>query len=124
MIRYETPVKINNLFFDFDQASLRQESYRELQRLTRFVNDHPNLKFHIVGHADNIGSDDYNLTLSRQRAGAVAKYLLLSGCNSNQILVDGAGEKQPVATNTTDFGRQENRRVEFHISRLDLVDNN
>lgn len=118
MIRYEIPVKINNLFFDFDQSSLRQESYRELERLTRFVNDHPNLKFHIVGHADNIGSDDYNLTLSLQRSGAVAKYLLLSGCNPNQILVGGVGEKQPVATNTTDGGRQENRRVEFKISRL------
>ncbi len=118
MIRYQLPVKINNLFFDFDKSTIKQESFAELNRLVRFIQDHPELKFNIAGHTDNIGEQAYNLELSRLRAGEVGRFLVLSGCHPDQLEIQGAGENEPIANNATPAGRQENRRVEFRIEKL------
>ncbi|MCU7960079.1 MAG: OmpA family protein [gamma proteobacterium symbiont of Bathyaustriella thionipta] len=69
----------------------------------------------IIGHTDNIGEDSENMELSEQRAAAVSQYLIEAGVNPNKILAIGAGESQPVATNDTEEGRAENRRVEIQI---------
>lgn len=108
-------VTINNIFFDFDKATLRQESYAELNRLLEFMNDNPGIKIRIEGHTDAIGSDEYNQGLSQRRADAVARFLRVNGISDDRLVVEGFGESQPVATNETDEGRQKNRRVEFEI---------
>ncbi|WP_017730204.1 OmpA family protein [Nafulsella turpanensis] len=108
-------VTINNIFFDFDKATLRNESYPELNRLLEFMNNYPNVKIRIQGHTDSVGPEDYNQQLSERRADAVARFLQVNGVSNDRIIVEGLGEAAPVASNDTNEGRQENRRVEFEI---------
>ena len=108
-------VTINNIFFDFDKATLRNESYPELNRLLEFMNSYPNIRIHIEGHTDSVGAEDYNQQLSKRRAEAVARFLRVNGVNTNRLIVEGKGESTPVADNNTAEGRQQNRRVEFEI---------
>lgn len=110
-----TKIVLNNIFFDFDAATLRDESTAELERLLKLLNDVPNLKIEIGGHTDSKGADDYNLKLSDRRAQAVVKYLIGKGISSSRLQSKGYGETKPVATNDTDEGRQLNRRTEFEI---------
>lgn len=115
LIRDHLPVRINNLFFDFDKYEIRQESYRELYRIVRFLLEHPQMKIEIAGHTDDRGTPDYNQVLSRKRASAVAQFLVLSGCDPENILPKGFGETKPVTHNLNPTARQLNRRVEFSI---------
>ncbi len=108
-------IRLNNIFFDFDKATLRPESYAELDRLIPLFSRFPNMKIEIAGHTDSRGSDDYNARLSKDRASAVRKYLLNKDIDPDRIVSMGYGESVPVATNDTDEGRQQNRRVEFKI---------
>ncbi|MEH0157931.1 LamG-like jellyroll fold domain-containing protein [Limibacter armeniacum] len=108
-------VKLKNLFFDFAKATLRPNSYTELNRLLQIFTLNPGLKVEIAGHTDNVGSDAANQQLSEARANAVRKYLLSKGISPNSITAKGYGENSPVDTNDTDEGRQQNRRVEFRI---------
>lgn len=108
-------VTINNIFFDFDKATLRNESYPELNRLLEFMNNYPNVHIHILGHTDSVGPEEYNQQLSEKRAEAVARFLRINGITDNRLKVEGKGESNPVADNSTAEGRQENRRVEFEI---------
>lgn len=108
-------VTINNIFFDFDKATLRNESYPELNRLLDFMNSYPNISIHILGHTDSVGPEEYNQQLSEKRAGAVARFLRINGISDDRLVVEGKGESNPVAENSTVEGRQENRRVEFEI---------
>ncbi|WP_040396699.1 OmpA family protein, partial [Cesiribacter andamanensis] len=108
-------ITINNIFFDFDRATLRPESYPELNRLLELMNEYPNMRIKIEGHTDSIGTDEYNKGLSERRAAAVARFLQVNGIAQSRFSSVGLGESQPVATNDTDEGRQQNRRVEFEI---------
>lgn len=108
-------VTINNIFFDFDKATLRNESYPELNRLLEFMNNYPNIRINIEGHTDSIGDEDYNQQLSERRADAVARFLRVNGINTDRLIVEGKGESDPIADNNTAEGRQQNRRVEFEI---------
>ncbi len=110
-----TKVILKNIFFDFDKATLRKESLSELTRLVTIMNQYPNLKIEIGGHTDGKGSDDYNNRLSKDRAGAVVAYLIEQNIASDRLTFKGYGKSQPIATNETEEGRQENRRVEFKI---------
>ena len=69
----------------------------------------------VVGHTDDVGDNDYNQKLSEQRAQAVAKYLIKSGVDASKIVAMGAGERMPVASNATEEGRADNRRVEVLV---------
>jgi outer membrane protein OmpA-like peptidoglycan-associated protein len=69
----------------------------------------------VVGHTDDVGDDAYNMDLSEQRAAAVSQYLIEAGVDASKIVAVGAGESLPIATNTTDQGRAENRRVEVLV---------
>ncbi len=109
-------VTINNIFFDFDKATLRNESYPEMNRLLEFMNTYPNLRITIKGHTDSVGAEDYNQQLSRRRADAVARFLRVNGIDTSRLVVEGLGESEPVADNNTAEGRQQNRRVEFEIT--------
>lgn len=108
-------IRINNIFFDFNESKLKPESYLELDRLFNFLNEYQEISVEISGHTDNVGSEEYNITLSQERANAVKDYLVSKGIISNRIISRGYGESNPVGTNDTDEGRQLNRRVEFKI---------
>lgn len=112
-----TPLRINNLFFDYDKSSLRQESYPELKRMAGIISNHPGLKIEIMGHTDDAGPDDYNLTLSESRAKSVMDYLISKGVDAAALQAKGYGETKPMLPNTSDKNRQMNRRVEFRFFR-------
>jgi outer membrane protein OmpA-like peptidoglycan-associated protein len=108
---------LRNLYFDFDKASFKQESYNELNKLERMMLQNPNLKVEISGHTDNIGSKNYNQLLSRRRAEAVKDFLTKKGIDARRISVIGYGETRPLASNDDDKeGRELNRRVEFKVT--------
>lgn len=113
--------RLNNVFFDFDKYSLRPESYVELDRVVKFLNDYPNIEIEMSAHTDSKGADDYNMTLSDNRARSVMEYILSKGIEPVRITSHGYGETKPVSTNTNadgsdnPEGRQLNRRVEFTI---------
>ncbi|MEZ5083180.1 MAG: OmpA family protein [Bacteroidales bacterium] len=113
----EVGVKIvlNNIFFDFNKATLRPESVAELDRLVKLMNDTPNLKIELSGHTDNVGTASVNQNLSEDRAKAVVDYLVEKGVAQDRLEYKGYGFTQPVATNDTPEGRQQNRRTEFKI---------
>jgi outer membrane protein OmpA-like peptidoglycan-associated protein len=110
-----TTVRLNNIFFDFDRATLRSESIPELDRLVSFLADQPSFSVQIGGHTDAVGSDEYNRALSQQRAQAVVDYLISKGIGAARLVAVGFGKSKPVDSNDTDAGRQKNRRVEFTI---------
>lgn len=114
-VRVGEKITLNNIFYDFDRATLRPESVEELNRLVKLMKDLPTIKIEIMSHTDNVGSDDYNLDLSNRRAQSVVSFLISSGISKDRLVAKGYGETQPIATNTTDEGRQANRRTEFRI---------
>jgi len=107
--------RLNNVFFDFDKYYLRPESFVELDRVVKFLNEYPNIEIEMSAHTDFKGSDEYNFKLSDNRARSVMEYILSKGIAAKRIISQGYGETKPVATNETDEGRQLNRRVEFKI---------
>lgn len=116
-IKVGSKIVLKNIFFDFNKATLRPESTAELERLIKLLKDVPSLKIEIGGHTDSKGTDTYNQSLSERRANAVVEYLITTGgISKNRLTYKGYGEKEPVATNDTDEGRQENRRTEFKIT--------
>ncbi len=108
-------VRLNNVFFDFDKADLRPESFIELDRVVKLLNDNPAIEIELSAHTDSKGSDSYNYTLSDNRARSVLNYIVSKGIAPARLISKGYGELKPVATNETDEGRQLNRRVEFTI---------
>ncbi len=118
---YLTPIKVgevfrlNNLFFETASAELKPESYQELERLVKFLNENPTIKIKIAGHTDNVGSDKDNLELSQNRAAAVEQFLKQATINLERISSEGFGEGKPLESNETEEGRRINRRVEFTI---------
>jgi outer membrane protein OmpA-like peptidoglycan-associated protein len=108
-------VRLNNVFFDFDKWDLRGESFLELNRVVKLLNDNPAIVIEMSAHTDSRGSDEYNIKLSANRAKSVMDYILAKGIDPSRISSQGYGETKPVATNDTDEGRQLNRRVEFTI---------
>lgn len=108
-------IRLNNLFFDFNKSVLRKESFPELDRVITLLKNNPQMKIEIAGHTDNVGTDEVNNKLSNDRATAVKVYLETKGVQSDRISSRGYGKSKPVAPNTTDEGRQKNRRVEFTI---------
>jgi outer membrane protein OmpA-like peptidoglycan-associated protein len=108
-------IRLNNIFFDFAKATLREDSFHELDRILPYFDKFPDLKIGLSGHTDNVGSDAANQKLSEERAKSVGFYLSSKGIEEGKIQVTGYGESKPVASNDTDEGRQLNRRVEFII---------
>ncbi|SDK64495.1 WD40-like Beta Propeller Repeat [Catalinimonas alkaloidigena] len=109
----------NNIWFDFDKAVLKDMSMSELRRVTNFLNENPSVKIEISGHTDYIGSDAYNKALSQRRAEAVYSYLVKNGIAKDRLTAKGYGEERPTASNETEEGRAQNRRVEFSILEME-----
>jgi len=108
-------VRLNNIFFDTGKSELRPESGPELDRLVTTLNESPKIVIEVRGHTDNTGSNEINAKLSQDRADAVREYFISKGIEPDRVGSKGFGESKPVATNDTDEGRQQNRRVEFMI---------
>jgi outer membrane protein OmpA-like peptidoglycan-associated protein len=108
----------NNITFATARSDLQYSFVEVLNSITLVLNQYPDTVLNIDGHTDSVGSDNANLTLSNQRAGAVAQYLISQGVANSRVSSRGAGEKYPVASNDTDAGRALNRRVELSIAPL------
>ncbi len=113
--KHESTIRINNIFFDFDKYFVKPESYPELDRLAAFLKQFPGAKLEIHGHTDNSGNGEYNMELSRKRAEAVRNYMLQKGFSPANFSVKGFGAAKPVADNSTEEGRAQNRRVEVFL---------
>ncbi len=106
---------LKNIFFDYDKASLRSESMPELNRLVTLLNAYPKMRIEIGGHTDSHGSLQYNTKLSNDRAKSVVDFLIEKGIKADRLEYKGYAFTEPIATNDTDEGRQQNRRVEFKV---------
>lgn len=107
---------LRNIYFDFDKATFKDESYTELNRLENMLAQNPGMKVEISGHTDKIGTKAYNKDLSQRRANAVKNYLVNKGIDARRVVSMGYGEEKPLASNDDELeGRELNRRVEFVV---------
>ncbi len=106
---------LNNILFDFDSYTLKDEAKQTLDAIYEILKEHPEREIQISGHTDNIGKEDYNLELSEQRAKVVAEYLLQKGLKEAQISYKGYGSSKPIVPNDSSENRAKNRRVEILI---------
>ncbi len=104
--------------FDFGSAALKPAFMPTLQRLAEILKRYPRTIIHVVGHTDSIGSEAYNLALSRRRAQSVVDYFVSQGISPSRLIVVGRGESEPRASNETEAGRQLNRRVEIYVKPI------
>jgi outer membrane protein OmpA-like peptidoglycan-associated protein len=101
------------VLFDFDKADLKPAGQKIIAEVVQEMKENPQLRAHLVGHADSVGSDQYNMGLSKRRAESVRNAMVRMGVPAANITVDWKGESQPVASNATREGRAQNRRVEI-----------
>jgi outer membrane protein OmpA-like peptidoglycan-associated protein len=109
-------VNMSDVLFDTAKYSLRPLAREKLAKVAGIVSGHPGLRLDVEGHTDSIGGDDYNQRLSEQRGATVRDYLTQQGMPVSSVTTKGLGKTQPVASNDTAQGRQQNRRVELVIS--------
>ena len=108
-------VVLKNVFFDTDKFDLKQKSKIELDKLVHFMTKNNTINIELGGHTDNVGSVKSNQILSENRAKSVFAYLVEKGISADRLTVKGYGDTMPIADNTTEKGRAENRRSEFKI---------
>jgi outer membrane protein OmpA-like peptidoglycan-associated protein len=108
----------SNITFDTDQSDVKPNFYETLNSVAIVLQEYDKTLVDVVGHTDSSGAADYNLDLSRQRAGSVARYLTSQQLDPNRFSVDGRGKSQPIASNATSSGKARNRRVEITIQPL------
>jgi outer membrane protein OmpA-like peptidoglycan-associated protein len=109
-------VNMSDVLFDTGKYSLRPEAREKLAKVAGIVSGHPGLRLDVEGNTDSVGGDDYNQKLSEERGGSVRDYLVQQGMAGSSVSSKGFGKTQPVASNDTATGRQQNRRVELIIS--------
>ena len=105
----------SGVLYPFDSDQILPAGRENLRQLANSLRNYPETEVLIVGHTDSQGSDDYNMRLSYRRAEAARSYLASQGVTSARIRVEGRGETEPVADNSTESGRAQNRRVEIAI---------
>jgi len=110
-----TKVVLENIFFETNKATLKPESYPQLEQVLKFLNSNSTVRMEISGHTDNVGSLKLNTNLSQARAESVVRYLVERGIDPSRLDSKGYAFSQPVAPNDTPEGRARNRRVEFKI---------
>jgi outer membrane protein OmpA-like peptidoglycan-associated protein len=109
-------VNMADVLFDTGKSTLRPAAREKLAKVSGIVLAYPGLKLQVEGHTDSVGSAEYNQKLSEARANSVRDYLTRQGLPPEAITAEGFGEMQPVASNATAAGRQQNRRVEMVVS--------
>ena len=116
-IKFDPPrhYRLDNVHFDFDKATLRPDSFVQLKELLEYLQRHEEIKIEIGGHTDNVGNDTHNLKLSQERATTIRNYLTGKGIKATRLTAKGYGATVPVADNSTEEGRQLNRRTEVRI---------
>lgn len=105
----------SQLLFDFGKTNLKEANKADLQKLAETLTQNPDTNLLIVGHTDNVGSESFNQTLSKNRARAVSYQLTSAGVSKSRLKLQGKGESQPVVSNDTEDSRSQNRRVEIAI---------
>ncbi|MEO7558465.1 MAG: OmpA family protein, partial [Gammaproteobacteria bacterium] len=101
--------------FDFDRSEIKPEFQQVLGNVARTLTEFDQTIIEVAGHTDSVGTDSYNQALSERRASAVAGFLGSRGVMQQRMIVVGAGESRPVASNDTEAGRAQNRRVEITL---------
>jgi OOP family OmpA-OmpF porin len=114
-IEVGTVVRLKNIYFDYSKASLKKESFIELEKVVTFLNENPTVEIEIQGHTDSDGPDAANLSLSQSRSQSVVNYIISQGISSGRLRAKGFGETKPIDSNQTPEGRANNRRVEFTV---------
>jgi len=109
-------VNISDVLFDFNKYTLKPTAREKMAKVSGILLAYPGLKIQLEGHTDSIGSDEYNMMLSQQRADAVRNYVTGQGVPASTVTAAGLGKSNPVASNDTAAGRQRNRRVEMVVS--------
>ena len=107
---------MGDVLFDFGKYNLKPDTKITLAKLAGIIQSHPGLHLAIEGHTDNIGSDEANMKLSQQRGDTVRDFLVQQGLAADTVTAVGLGKAEPVADNSTNEGRQKNRRVEIIVS--------
>jgi OOP family OmpA-OmpF porin len=108
---------IGAVLFDFDRTAIRDDAIPVLEKVLSRLTANPTASIVLEGHTDSVGSESYNLVLSKKRAEAVKTYLVGKGVDSARLATDGLGETQPAAPNDSRDNRQKNRRVEFKAAK-------
>jgi outer membrane protein OmpA-like peptidoglycan-associated protein len=111
-----TLIMPGNITFPTAQSSIRADFYPVLDAVADVLKEYNKTSISVSGHTDNVGRDDYNMQLSQDRASSVAQYLISRGVAGGRIQATGFGKSQPVADNSTEGGRAQNRRVEILIN--------
>lgn len=116
-LQFELPktFTLDNVYFDSGKATLKKESYQELNELIEYMSLKESIKIEIAGHTDNVGDEGSNLNLSQLRADKVKAYLVSKGISIDRIIAKGYGEVMPIADNSTELGKTKNRRIEVRI---------
>ena len=104
---------LDGVNFESGKSTITQDSYISLMKVVDIMETFPESTFEIVGHTDNVGNKDKNMTLSADRASAVKNFLVEKGINESRMTTKGLGDTKPVASNKTPEGRAQNRRIEF-----------
>jgi outer membrane protein OmpA-like peptidoglycan-associated protein len=107
--------RLDNVLFEFAKADLRKDDKPNLDRLVSLLKDRPEIRIEVQGHTDNTGADARNQELSEERASSVVKYLIEKGIPAERLSSKGFGATKPIASNATESGRAQNRRVEIKI---------
>jgi outer membrane protein OmpA-like peptidoglycan-associated protein len=107
---------MGDVLFATGKYNLRPEAQIVLAKLSGIVLSHPGLNLAVEGYTDSVGTDDFNLKLSQQRADTVSQYLVSQGLADSTVTAKGFGKANPVDDNDTPAGRQRNRRVEIVVS--------
>lgn len=112
-------IVLRGILFDFDRTEIRDDWRGVLDEAVEILRDNPEVRVRVGGHTDAMGSDEYNLALSRRRAEAVFRYLVMGGIFAERLDIEGFGKSRPVAENETEEGRAQNRRVELQVLSSD-----
>ena len=116
---------MKNIYYDFDKWAIREDAAKELMKVVQLMKDNPDIKVHLIGYADALGPENYNLRLSESRAVTGMQYLIGKGIDARRLKAVGKGETNFIAPNTNPDGsdnpegRKYNRRVEFEIKGVD-----
>lgn len=114
-IEVNASIVLKNIFFDFNKFELKPESQVELDKVVQLMQDNPSVKIQIEGHTDNIGNASDNMKLSENRAKAVVNYLVSKNISITRLTAKGFGATKPIADNSTEDGRAQNRRTELKV---------
>jgi outer membrane protein OmpA-like peptidoglycan-associated protein len=120
----DNQLKLNipsDISFDTGRADIKPTLRPILDQFAAGLKDQPNTEIRIIGHTDNVGSDNLNDPLSVQRASSARNYLADRGISPSRIVIDGRGEHEPIADNSTEAGRAKNRRVEIYLAERQTV---